>query len=123
MCVAITLLSKSDRFVSGQRLFGSFERVREREKQVEVHALLHVVVPGAADKQSALPSCYGIILLSILRPTSDWPRRADRRILAAQLGERRRLIIVRPCWFSKRIHDLTPETRNLFSSCSPTLDT
>src|SRR5215510_14190361 len=76
MCVAITLLSKSDRFVSGQRLFGSFERVRERKKQVEVHALLHVVVPAAADKQSALPSCYGIILLSILRPTSDWPRRA-----------------------------------------------
>jgi len=34
----------------------------------------------------------------------------DRRILAAQLGERRRLIIVRSCWFSKRIHDPTPET-------------
>src|SRR5262245_24751362 len=58
MCVAITLLSKSDRLLSGQRLFGSFERVRKRKKQVEVHALLHVVVPGAA--RYAKRSSFGL---------------------------------------------------------------
>jgi hypothetical protein len=33
MCVAITLLSKSDRLLSDQRLFGSFERLRERKSR------------------------------------------------------------------------------------------
>src|SRR5215510_1144199 len=76
MCVAITLFSQVRSVVQRPETLRLLRTGPERKKQVEVHALLHVVVPGAADKQSALPSCYGIILLSILRPTSDWPRRA-----------------------------------------------
>src|SRR5262249_25020902 len=49
---------KLDRLLSGRRLFGSCERVLDRKKQVEVHALLHVVVPGAA--RYAKRSSFGL---------------------------------------------------------------
>src|SRR5215510_2896156 len=76
MCVAITLFSQVRSVAYPPETLRLLRAGPGEEKQVEVHALLHVIVAGGADTQSALPSGYGIILLSILRPTSDWSRRA-----------------------------------------------